>query len=177
LVVYIIRGAGRPPGLVIFSEGGDEASLHAEDDLTFSLVSKNSGSWKLSRRVHGEIRPFSMLATTDHGAEKPVLTIRNHLFFHRGKAYLLTGVPEDVHPANHVVGKRHVNRLDTFPFSSLEEVDSETWGRLRRHRGSSVGTMEGSVTEGFRVTLSDELKDIGLPLSAASYLLYTTSLR
>jgi hypothetical protein len=50
----------------------------------------------------------------------------NHLFFNHHKAYLLTGILENVCPADHLLGKRHVSRLDTFPFSNLEDVDSET---------------------------------------------------
>ena len=126
-------------------------------------------------RVHGEIRPFSMSVTPPGGGEVPSLTIRDHLFFHRQRAYLLTGIPEEVHPADHLVGKRHVSRLDTFPFSTLEEVDAETWGRLRRHRGVAVGIVEETEPGHYRVALSQELEEIGLPLAAASFLLFTAS--
>ena len=172
MIEYSVRRAGRPSDAVI-SRGGEEvASLRGERNMTVRLESKEGGSWTLDPRVHGEVRPFSMKATPEGSGE--VLVIRNHVFFHDSKAFMLTSIPEDVHPAEHVLGKRHINRLDRFPFSSLEDIDLETWGRLRRQRGVSVGTIEGLGIEEFRVTLSQELQDIGLQLSAASYLLYST---
>jgi hypothetical protein len=115
-----------------------------------------------------------MSVTALEGEHEPLLTIRNHVFFHGSKAYYLTGIPEDVRPANHILGRRHISRLDKFPFSRLEDIDMETWGRLRRHRGVSVGTIDGLGLDRLRVSLSGELEDVGLPLSAASYLLYST---
>lgn len=150
------------------------AELHGQTGLSFRLESTAKETWELNPRVHGEVRPFSMNVTASGDQKGPVLTIRNHVFFHGGRAYLLTGIPEDVSPADHVLGKRHVSRLDKFPFSSLESIDSETWGRLKRHRGVSVGTFGGLGLGEFRVMLSQELQDVGLPLAAASYLLYST---
>ena len=171
---YSVRRSGRPSDAVI-SQGREKvATLHGERGAIFKLESATEGSWTLDPRVHGEVRPFSMNVTASGAPGKAVLTIRNHVFFHSGKAYMLTAIPEDVNPAEHVFGRRHVNRMDRFPFSSLEDVDLQTWGRLRNNRGISVGTIDGFGPEEFRVALADELQDVGLPLSAASYLFYST---
>ena len=173
MIEYTVKRGVRPYFATVLSQGHDIAGMRSSDGGTFFLV-KSYGSWKMNPRVHGEIRPFSMCVTSSEGGGDPVLTILNHLFFYRKKAYYLTGIPEDVRPADHLLGKRHVNRLDTFPFSSLDDVDPETWGRLRMHRGLSVGTIEATESGEYRVTLSEELEEVGVPLAASSYLLYTS---
>ena len=175
MVEYAVKRTGKTSDAVIRSGGTKVASLRDEGNLLFRLESTSNGNWKLNPRVHGEIRPFSMNVTTSGGSEEPVLTIRNHVFRHNGKTYILSGIPEDVRPAEHILGGRHICRLDTFQFSNLEDIDLETWGRLRRHRGVSVGTVEGFGLGEYKVRLSEELEDIGLQLSAASYLLYATA--
>jgi hypothetical protein len=172
---FVVKRTGGASDAVVYGEGITLATLHGDGALQFKLSSQAGGNWSLDPRVNGEIRPFSMNVTFTGGSGKPVLTIMNHIFFHNAKAYMLTGVPQDIHPAEHILGKRHVNRLDRFPFSSLEEIDRETWGRMGRQRGVSVGTMEGLGLNGFKVELNPELQDIGLPLSAAAYLLYSTA--
>ncbi|HKT22659.1 MAG TPA: hypothetical protein VJR06_08640 [Nitrososphaerales archaeon] len=172
MIEYIVRGSAKSPDATVSCQGRDVASIRLEGGSTLLLVD-GDGSWKMDPRVQGEIRPFSMCLARPGEPDMPVLSIRNHLFFHRGRAYLLTGIPEDVRPSDHLLGKRHVSRLDTFPFSSLGDVDPETWGRLRKHRGVSVGTIESAEPGTCKVALSEELEEIGLPLAAASYLLYT----
>lgn len=169
-----MKRTGKTSDAVINQGGRRVATLRGEGDLLFRLESTASECWMLNPRVHGEIRPFSMAVTVSGHMDEPVLTIRNHVFFHNGRAYILTAIPADVHPAEHTLGKRHISRLDKFPFSNLEDIDLQTWGRLRRHRGDSVGTIEGLGVDEFRVAISPELQDVGLPLSAASYLLYST---
>ncbi|MDG7007714.1 MAG: hypothetical protein JRN06_05680 [Nitrososphaerota archaeon] len=171
---YTVRRSGRPADAVIRRGGEEVATLRGEGNLLFRLESKANESWVLDPRVHGEVRPFSMNVTAPGSKGEAILTIRNHVFFHGAKAFMLTSIPEDVHPADHVFGKRHVNRLENFPFSRLEDIDLQTWGRLRMQRGISVGTFDGLGTDEFRVTISQELEDIGLQLAAASYLLYST---
>ncbi len=174
MMQYAVRRFGRPSDATIWKAGEKVASLRRERDLLFRLESTARESWVLDPRVHGEVRPFSMNVTPSGTNAEPILTIRNHVFFHNSKAFMLTSIPEDVHPAEHVFGKRHINRLENFPFSRLEDVDLQTWGRLRRQRGTSVGTIDGEGVDEFRVSFSRELEDIGLQLSAASYLLYLT---
>ncbi len=171
---FAVRRSGKPSDAIIWEAGEKVATLRRERDLLFRLESAAKESWVLDPRVHGEVRPFSMNVTATGPDNEAILTIRNHVFFHNSKAFMLTSIPEDVHPVNHVFGKRHINRLENFPFSSLEDVDLQTWGRLRRQRGTSVGTIDGLGVDEFRVSLSQELDDIGLQLSAASYLLYST---
>ncbi len=168
---FVFKGA-EGHAAKIFAEGREVAAIDAGGRAEFHVSSEPFGDWEVELRDDGEIKPFSA-EVTGKGSEVKVLKIRNHLFFHRGVAYLLTGIPEDVRPSDHVLGKRHVSRLDSFPFSKLGEVDRETWGRLRVHRGASVGEIDGSPQE-FRVTLADELSDIGLQLSVALYLLYNS---
>ncbi|MDG6902737.1 MAG: hypothetical protein JRM80_12380 [Nitrososphaerota archaeon] len=167
---YAVRRSGTPPDAFIWRSGEKAGALKRGEGLLFRLESSAKESWVLDPRVHGEVRPFSM--TVAAGGEA-VLTIRNHVFFHRGTPFMLTSIPEDAHPAEHVFGKRHINRLEKFPFSRLEDVDLQTWGRLRLQRGVSVGTIDGLGSEEFRVSLPDELEEIGLQLSAAAYLLYS----
>ena len=173
MIEYLVRRDARPPTATVSSHGLDVAGIKRDGDKVV-LRAESDGSWWMEPRVDGEIRPFSMSAVPCAESGEPALTIRNHLFFHRGKAYFLTGIPEDVRPADHLLGKRHVNRLDTFPFSSLKDVDPQTWGRLRSHRGVSVGTIEATASGEYRVMLSDELREVGIPLVAASFLLYTS---
>lgn len=174
MVTYAVKRTGKTSDAVVSQGGRKVATLRSEGDLLFRLESTAAQAWELNPRVHGEIRPFSMAVTASDSSDEPVLTIRNRVFFHNGRAYILTAIPADVHPAEHALGKRHISRLDNFPFSRLEDVDLQTWGRLRRHRGVSVGTIEGLGVDEFRVALSQELEDVGIPLSATSYLLYST---
>lgn len=170
---YAVKRTGKTSEAAISQGGKRVASLRGEGKLLFRLQTAREG-WLLDPRVHGEIRPFSMRVTAADAPGDEALEIRNHVFFHNGKAFMLTAVPQDASPAEHVLGKRHVVRLDNFPFSRLEDIDLETWGRLRRHRGRSVGTIDGLGLNEFRVSLSRDLQDIGLQLAAASYLLYST---
>ena len=171
---YSIRRTGRPSDAVVWREGEKVATLRGEGNLLVRLESTAEESWVLDPRVHGEVRPFSMNVTASGSDGEAVLTIRNHVFFHNSRAFMLTSIPEDVHPGEHVFGRRHISMLEKFPFSRLEEIDLQTWGRLRGQRGVSVGTFDGLGADEFRVSLSHELEDVGLPLSAASYLLYST---
>ena len=174
-IEFAVKRTGKSSDAVISSGGKDVASLRGEGNMLFRLESAGDGGWRLDPRVHGEIRPFSMNVTSSGTFGAPVLTIRNHVFRHDGKMYLLNGIPEDVRPAEHILGGRYICRLDKFEFSDLEDIDLETWGRLRMRRGVSVGTVEGFGLGEYKVKLSQELQDIGLPLSAASYLIYATA--
>lgn len=174
-IEFAIKRTGKSSDAVINSGGKKVASLRGEGNMLFRLESTGDGGWQLDPRVHGEIRPFSMNVTASGRPGAPVLTIRNHVFRHGGKTYLLNGIPEDVRPAEHILGGRYICRLDKFQFSDLEDIDLETWGRLRMHRGVSVGTVEGFGLGEYKVKLSQELQGIGLPLSAASYLIYATA--
>ena len=169
---YEVTRTGRVSDAAVRADGANVGSIHAKGERVFMLES-NRGSWLLDPRVHGEIRPFSM-RISGIGTSAPDLTIRNGVFFHDSRTYMMTGIPEDVHPKEHLLGRRYISRLDNFPFSDLEGIDHETWGRLKRHRGVTVGTMERLRLDKLKVELAGELEDIGLPLSATAYLLYST---
>lgn len=171
---YIVKQESRESGANISKGREVVAELRRAAGHSFVLQSGDGKRWELNPRVQGEVRPFSMDVTLLGAPGVRVLTIRNHVFFRGKMAYMMTGIPEDVEPAEHVLGTRHITRLDKFPFADLDEIDLETWGRLRVHRGVSVGTISGLGANGFRVELSEELEETGLPLSAALYLLYST---
>lgn len=173
LAEFVVKRSGSHSDAVLTEGGREVGELKADGATAFKLTSEGK-AWTLDRRVRGEVRPFSISASPADDTSSPVLVIENHVFFHGGKAYYFTGVPEGARPGDQFHGRRHVNRLDAFPFFSLEEIDPETWARLGRHRGVSVGTVEGLGFEGFRVSVADELEDIGLLLAGAAYLLYTS---
>ncbi|MDG6949427.1 MAG: hypothetical protein JRM77_06240 [Nitrososphaerota archaeon] len=169
---FVVRATERQSARVLI-DGKEVATIGPDGKAIFRVRSVSLGDWKVELRDDGQVRPFSA-EITSAGTNGVAVKIRNHLFFYKGAAYLLTGIPEEVKPADHVLGKRHVSRLDSFPFSRLDDVDLETWGRLRLHRGTSVGEIYGASPQEFRVTLSGELLEIGLPLSATLYLLYNS---
>lgn len=174
MVEFVIKQARRAAEAVI-SEGGKEvARIKPGRGREFSLSSSSGRSWTLNPRVHGEIRPFSMTVTSRTGKER-VLTIRKHIFSHGGTFYMLGGIPSDSHRKDHVVGRKHITRMDAFPFSRLDQLDRMAWNQLWRHRGVSVGEIDGLGVRGHKVVLPEELEDVGLPLAAASYLLYSAA--
>ncbi len=145
------------------------------------LFSSGGDSWRLSQRVDGEYRPFSIIVKTTSprsnsmSVAREILKIRDHLFFHNRKMYMLSNVPEGRMQHHIHKGPKYICRLDNFPFEDPSEVDSETRSRLRRFRGVPVGEISGIGHDGHRVWLENELLDIGLPLSASAFLLYTTA--
>jgi len=181
-VDYIVKETGKPWRARIYVDDEEIAEVRVREDLTYVLTAKNGNEWTLSARVRGEIRPFSMTVNYAATHDTPVttsstevLTIRDHLFLHNGRFYMLASTPEGRPLRDFLLGKRYICRLDTFPFSDLTEIDSETLSRLRRIRGTPVGELEGLGRDGHRVHLATELDDIGLPLVASCYLLYSAA--
>ncbi len=74
----------------------------------------------------------------------------------------------------HLHGLKYISRLDHLPYQSVDEIDRMTREQLNKHRGVEVGRLDGLGSLGHEVFLDEELAEIGLPLSAASYLLYST---
>jgi len=128
--------------------------------------------FELDPRVNGAVSPFSTVIYEDGG--KPVLKIKSGCFSHNGKVYLFKSIPEGKSMKSHLSGAKYICRLENFPFRNVDEIDRETREKLSRHRGVDVGRLSGFGKLGHRVILSEELVGIGLPLSAASYLLYST---
>jgi hypothetical protein len=181
-VEYLVTRTGRPGDAKIFASGEEVAEIQKGEGQTCVMKTKDGETLILSRTVNGEVRPFSLEMTAlksggAHAGEGGIsaFTIRDHLFEHHGKIYMLTNSPEGRPLREFLLGKRYICRLDNFPFSRLAEMDHETRSRLRRFRGVPVGEMDGIGTEGHHVRLSEELEDIGMPLAAACYLLYSTA--
>ena len=176
---YIINGPKLGQAKII-SEGEEVAEIKkGEDQRNFKLIAKDGAEWTLTKNLHGEFRPFSISVLEQNKekeeADREVLTIREHLFKHGGKFYMLTNHPEGKHWNDYLSGPRYISRLDNFPYSDLAELDHHIRHRLRRYRGVQVGEASGLGIHGHHVKVDRELEDIGLLLAASSYLLYSTA--
>jgi hypothetical protein len=112
---YVVVGP-RPWEASILLDGEEIAEIKKGDDQkSFKLIRKRDGhKWILTKNVHGEFRPFSIsvLDQSEHdgaGINKNVLTIREHLFKHRGKFYMLTNHPEGKHWNEYLSGIRYIS--------------------------------------------------------------------
>jgi hypothetical protein len=175
----VIRGP-RPGEAKIFLDDEEIAKIkNGEDRKSFKLISKDGSRWILTNNIHGEFRPFSITVLEQikgkDDAGREVLTIREHLFKHREKFYMLTNHPEGKHWNEYLSGPRYISRLDNFPYSELAELDHHIRHRLRRFRGIPVGEASGLGIDGHHVRVDKELEDIGLLIAASSYLLYSTA--
>jgi hypothetical protein len=175
----VIRGP-RPGEAKIFLDDEEIAKIeNGEDRKSFKLISKDGSRWILTNNIHGEFRPFSITVLEQikgkDDASREVLTIREHLFKHREKFYMLTNHPEGKHWNEYLSGPRYISRLDNFPYSELAELDHHIRHRLRRFRGIPVGEASGLGIDGHHVRVDKELEDIGLLIAASSYLLYSTA--
>jgi hypothetical protein len=151
------------------------AELRRLDNQSYSLSGQNQ-KFLLSRKVDGQVHPFSVVAFTpsENNPQIEILKIKDHIFFHDGKFYMLGGIPEGGIPKNHLLGSKYICRLTNFPFSHPDQVDAETKSRLKKHRGVPVGEFYGLGSKGFHVKLDNELNKIGLPLAASTYLIYSS---
>ena len=153
----------------------DELSIVGEG---LFRLNEPSQSWLLSRRVDGEVLPFSMAVykwlKDEPSGSKEVLKIKDHIFIHNGRFYVIGGRPEGSFPKNHMTGSKYICKMQNFPFAHPDQVDAETKHRLKRHRGVPVGEFSGLGSAGFHIRLADELKAIQLPLAASVYLMYSS---
>ena len=149
---YIVKRTGDPGDAVIQKEGEIIGDIHRINGFFVVLDRTNGMIFKLTPRVDGEVRPFSMIAYETGGGNqeagnridgKEVLKIKNNLFWHRGNIYMINSLPEGKLPRDHIAGSRFISRLVNFPYKSHQEIDPETWERLRRHRGQQVGELSG----------------------------------
>jgi hypothetical protein len=171
----MIKRTGDPKEADIFQSGQLIARLENGQDRLHALLKVEDGSgevYRLDPKVDGVISPFSSEIYNQN--EKPVLKIRSGCFSHQNKIYLFKSLPEGKSMQHHLNGMKYICRLENFPYHNVDEIDRETWQKLGKHRGVDVGSMSGLGTLGHKVSLRIELADIGLPLSAASYLLYST---
>jgi hypothetical protein len=199
---FVVKKDPGGPGAVatVFLAGSKIAEIRKEDQ-GYRLVRLGDGQeeWLLSNRVHGEPRPFSfsvrrVTAKKDGGANRPpsngddeeeeegeVFVVRDQLFKHNGKFYMLANQPAGRHWSEHMLSPvRYIGRLDGFPYSELAEVDyqdRDLRDKIKRLRGTPVGEASGLGIEesGHRVRLDRELEDVGLFIAAISYLLYASA--
>jgi len=170
---FIVRRTGDPREAQI-TEGGQLVGQLKKDGDKTAILRTEDGSGRvlqLNPRVDGVISAFSS-AVYDN--ENLVFKIKSGLFSHNGKVYMFKGLPEGVSMSGHLNGTKVIIRLDEFPYQDVDQVDRETREKLLRYRGIEVGRVSGLGTRGHKVVLHDDLLDIGLPLSAVSYLLYST---
>jgi hypothetical protein len=170
---YIIKRTGDPNEAEIFQSGQLVARLEKGREPLHALLKIEDGtnkSYQLDPRVDGIIAPFS-LAILDGG--KPELKIKSGCFSYRGKIYLFKSLPEGKSMRGHLHGTKYICRLDHLEYHTVDEIDRVTREKLMKHRGTDVGQLSGLGSLGHTVKLGGELSEIGLPLSAASYLLYS----
>jgi hypothetical protein len=169
----------------IFSGQVEIAEIKKGVDLSFRLINhRDKNEWVLTNMVHGERRPFSFSVHQNgkksHTLLEPIFVMRDQLFEHDGKFYMIANHPEGKVWSEHVKSPvRYIGRLNNFPFSKLSDIDHEHYtlrDKIKRFRGTPVGEASGRGTEdeGHRVKLDSELDDIGLFIAAISYLLYAS---
>ena len=170
----------------VFSEDGEEvAEIKKGEGPEFRMLSKkDEREWVLTNNIEGEHRRFSFsVVEVEKSNDNALLIIRDNIFKHNGKFYMLANQPEGRSWQHHITSPvRYISRLDNFPYSDLSEMDESKHHhtlkqKLKRFRGIPVGEASGLGTtpEGHRVKVNDELDDIGLFLAATSYLMYATA--
>jgi hypothetical protein len=190
---FVIRKGPKQWEAKIFSGSEEIAEIKKGEGLGFKLVShKNGLEWVLTNKVHSERRPFSFSVRVaekktqdsysddnDFGAE--IFVIREQLFKHNGKFYMLANHPEGKSWDEHIHSSvRYICRLENFPYSELSEVDHQHYtlrDKIKRFRGILVGESSGLGIEqaGHHVRVDPELEDVGLFIAAISYLLYASA--
>jgi hypothetical protein len=158
--------------------------------LEFRLLSKKDNhEWVVTNKIDGEHRRFSLSVREADKQEEgrrekdSLLTVRDNIFKHNGKFYMLANHPEGKSWHDYVNNPvRYISRLDNFPYSDASEMDENKHHqnlrqKLKRFRGVPVGEASGLGTtpEGHHVKVNDELDDIGLFLAATSYLMYASA--
>ena len=145
----------------------------------------------LSNFVDGQRRPFSYAVrkainnssrheTGEIHPGEEVFVVREQLFKHKGKFYMLASHPEGKSWIDYVNSStRYISRLDNFPYPNLSDVDHGHYTlrhKIKRFRGTSVGEASGLGQDegGHRVRLDNKLADIGLFIATISYLLYAS---
>lgn len=175
----MIKGSS-PGNAEVFLDNNRIAIIKKEGNTTFKLITEDNHEWLITRKVHGEIRPFSIsiieqIKDGNDNSNQEVFTVREHLFKNNGKFYMFINHPEGRHWNEYLGGPRHISRLDNFPYSDLMEIDHQIKHKLRRYRGISVGEASGLGIYEHRVKIKEELKDVGLLTAVSSYILYSTT--
>jgi hypothetical protein len=177
--VYEVKRTGKPWEAQILLNDKHAGELRAGKGYTFILESVDGSGWRLTNHVHGERRPFSMRTERITSVKRrpdgdSEFLVKNHLFEHDGKFYLLGGTPVDSSRSETLLGRRYIVRIDGFPYKRIEDIDELTMSRLIHHRGTVVGEISGLGLQSHQVKIGKELAGIGLVLAACSYLMYST---
>jgi hypothetical protein len=188
---FVIKKRPKDSEAIIFSEKQEIAKIKKHEGFSFKLIRyKDKQEWILSNIVDGERRPFSYAVrkamsnssrheTGEIRTGEEVFVVREQLFKHKGKFYMLASHPEGKSWIDYVNSSiRYISRLDNFPYANLSDVDHGHYTlrhKIKRFRGTSVGEASGFAQEGgHRVRLDKELADIGLFIATISYLLYAS---
>jgi len=182
---FVIRKGPKQWEAKIFSDKVEIAEIKKGEGLTFRLTDhRDENEWILTNMVHGERRPFSFSVHNNdrknNTLSEPIFVMRDQLFEHDGKFYMIANHPEGKVWSEYVNSPvRYIGRLNNFPYSKLSEVDHQHYtlrDKIKRLRGTPVGEASGLGTEnrGHRVKLNSELDEIGLFIAAISYLLYAS---
>ena len=189
---FVIKKRPKEPEAIIFLGKDRIAKIEKHEGFTFKLITyKDKQEWVLSNLVQGERRPFSYAVLKnvqkvpdDGGKEiqtvQEVFVVREQLFTHNGKFYMLASHPEGESWADYINSSiRYVSRLDNFPYSNLSDIDHEHYKlrhKIKRFRGTPVGEAMGLGQDegGHHLRLDSELAEIGLFIAAISYLLYAS---
>jgi hypothetical protein len=172
-IEYVVTRTGGPHRAEIVQDGRIIAQLQEGDNLDSVLTTEDGKKYYFSPRVDGKIHPFSLTVKTGNNSGETILQILEHLFAYRGNLYIIGGIPEGKSPKD--LGQtKYICRLVNFPYDDVDQVDAHVREKLGRHRGVEVGELSGLGRRGYKVALDGELEPIGLPLSVASYLLYST---
>jgi hypothetical protein len=189
---FVIRKGPEKWEAKIFSGEDEIAKISRGEGLGFRLLRKKDGlEWLLTNKVQGEYRPFSFsvhrpgkkISGANDNYDKQgeeVFVVRNQLFKHNGKFYMLANHPEDKSWDEHLTGSvKYIGRLDDFPYSDYSEIDYQDYmlrDKIKRLRGKAVGVASGLAIEqeGHRVKLDNELDGVSLFIAAISYLLYAS---
>ena len=173
---FVIKKVGKSDAEV-FSAKTKIGEIKKEGE-GYELAHSDGRRWMLSSTVHEETRPFSF-SVRDNNSE--VFVVRDQLFQHDGKFYMMANQPSGLHWSEHVRSRtRYISRLDGFPYQDLAHVDfhdRDLRDKTKRLRGTPVGQASGLGIEkgGHSVHVDKELEEVGLFVAAISYLIYAAA--
>jgi len=169
----------------IFSDNGQEiAEIKKGEQSSFMLLSnKENREWILNNKIDGEHRRFSFSVIENKVDGRTLLTVRDNIFKHNGKFYMLANHPEGKSWNGYIKSPvRYISRLENFPYSDMSEMDKDKRHhslrhKIKRFRGVPVGEASGLgvAPGGHHVKINAELDDIGLFIAATSYLMYASA--
>lgn len=177
----MIKKAGKADATISSSAGTKIAEIKKEG-ADYKLKHSDGREWILSNNVHGELRPFSFSVRKGNlPSDGVVFVVRDQLFKHDGRFYMLANQPSGRHWSEHMQSPvRYIGRLDGFPYQDLEQVDyhdRDLRDKTKRLRGTPVGQVSGLGIEetGHQVHVDKELEGAGLFIAAISYLIYAAA--